>query len=247
MINHLTTILIVLLALLTCINGTVYYLNVQRQKKAFDALEAERAKVEAQKGKTYKENMEYAFTDSKGKRYFYFPDIKKLPLPLFEKLNELQTQLDARIPGPDLDKWVAAIEALVNSDASSKKIRTEIGYWIGVLKERRQLLFEPTILMEIAGLLYIREDENPAVYTVEIHKEKVAQFLADSKEGELLYDFFQHAGLSRYIPSQSITRENWKEYFQTMTAKVELFNQQTLRASALWSDAAQFMSSLEKT
>ena len=245
--SNLSIFFILAMALLTAINATFYYINIKRQKRSFDALEAEREKVEAQKGKSYKEHMEYAFTDSNGKRYFYYPDIKKPPLPLFEKLNELQAQLQARTPGPDLDGWLKALETLLNSDSSKNTIRTEAGYLVGMMKERRTLLFEPTILLEITALLYIREDEDPSTYNVELHKEKVQQIIKDSKEGELLYGFFQHAGLSRYIPSQVITADNWSEYFQTMTLKVEEFNQQVMRTTALFSDAEEFMSSSEKT
>jgi hypothetical protein len=172
-------------------------------------------------GKSYKSNMEFAFIDSSGRKYYYFPDLKKLPLPLLEKLNELQEQLGCKIPGRDLDAWVAKVEEVLN--CKNPKL-TDVGYWLGVLKERRSILFEPTVLTEIAALLYIREDENPAAYNQALHKEKFEMLWHDSQKGAKLYDFFQQAGLSSYIPSENITAANWSEYLNLIAEKVKQFN-----------------------
>jgi hypothetical protein len=183
--------------------------------------------------KTYKENLEFAFIDSGGRKYYYFPDLKKLPLPLLEKLNELQEQMTCKIPGKDLDLWIEKVEEVLNGKSKTKI--TDVGYWLGVLKERRTILFEPTILTEIAALLYIREDENPTNYNKEIHKEKFEMLWADSKEGGKLYDFFQQAGLSRYIPSENITKENYQEYLTAIMSKIEAFNSAVTQISTLGS------------
>lgn len=171
--------------------------------------------------KGYKENMEFAFIDGGGRKYYYFPDMKKLPLPLLEKLNELQEQLGCKVPGRDLDAWVAKVEEVLNG--KNPKL-TDVGYWLGVLKERRSILFEPTVLTEIAALLYIREDENPAIYNQALHKEKFEILWNDSQKGAKLYDFFQQAGLSSYIPSENITAANWSEYLNLIARKVMQFN-----------------------
>lgn len=180
-------------------------------------------------GKSYKDNLEFAFIDSGGRKYYYFPDLKKLPLPLLEKLNELQEQMGCKLPGRDLDAWTAKVEEELNS--KNPKL-TVVAYWLGVLKERRNILFEPTVLTEIAALLYIREDENPAVYNAALHKEKFDMLWADSKKGAKLYDFFQQAGLSRYIPSENITAANWNEYLTQIAEKVQKFNSAITAISA---------------
>jgi hypothetical protein len=195
--------------------------------------------------KTYKENMEFAFVDSLDRKYFYFPDLKKMPLPLLEKLNELQEQLNAKIPGRDLDSWVGKIEEVLNGNSDTKI--TDFGYWIGVLKERRSVLFDPTLLTEIAALLYIREEENPCVYNKELHKEKFELLWSDSQKGAKLYDFFQQAGLKGYLPSGSITQVNWEQYLQESMEKIEEFNSAVTRITVLQSEFAESGSSLKKT
>ena len=194
--------------------------------------------------KTYKENMEFVFTDSQNRKYFAFPDLKKLPLPLLEKLNELQEQLTSKIPGRDLDSWIVKVEEVLNGH-SEKKV-TDTGYWLGVLKERRSILFDPTLLTEIAALLYIREDENPCVYNKELHKEKFELLWSDSQEGMKLYDFFQQAGLKGYIPSGNITQVNWEQYLQESMEKIEKFNSAVTQISTLGSKFEELESSSKK-
>ncbi len=186
--------------------------------------------------KTYHQNMQVAFVDSQNRKYFYFPDLKQLPLPLLEKLNELQEQLNCKLPGRDLDAWLAKVEEVLNSNSQTKI--TELGYWLGVLKDRKEILFDPTLLTEIAALLYIREDENPSVYNEQIHKEKFNLLWADSQKGGALYDFFQQAGLSRYIPSQSITAENWQQSLTEIMEKINKFNSTLTQISTFASASA---------
>jgi len=179
--------------------------------------------------KSYKEYMEFAFTDSHGRKYFYFPDLKRLPLPLHEKLLELQEQLNCKLPGRDLDSWVGKVEETLNSNSKTKL--TDVSYWLGVLKDRRTILFDPTLLMEIAALLYIREDENPSVYNRQLHKEKFELLWKDSQEGGTLYDFFQQAGLRGYIPSGVTTPIDYQKFLAESKQKIQDFNSALSRIS----------------
>lgn len=187
--------------------------------------------------KTYKENMQFVFTDSLNRKYFYFPELKHMPLPLLEKLNELQEQLNSKIPGRDFDSWVQCVEKVLNGNGANKV--TDTGYWLGVLKDRRSILFDPIILTEIAALLYIREDENPCFYNAELHKEKFELLWKDSQEGTKLYDFFQQGGLKGYIPSGNITPVNWEQYLQESMQKIEAFNLAVTRISTLGSSVEE--------
>lgn len=191
--------------------------------------------------KTYKDNLKYAFKDSLGRSYFYFPKMEDIPLPLFEKLNELQEQMRCKIPSKDLDIWIKKVKEVLNGNSKTKV--TDFGYWLGVLEERRNILFEPMILTEIAALLYIREDENPCIYNEELHKEKFQMLWQDSREGAFLYDFFHNAGLSGYIPSGSVTRENWIQFLEEASEKMMKFKSAVTRISTLESEFKRLDSS----
>lgn len=184
--------------------------------------------------KTYKDNLKYAFKDSLGRSYFYFPKMEDIPLTIFEKLNELQEQMRCKIPSKDLDIWIKKVKEVLNGNSKTKV--TDFGYWLGVLEERRSILFEPMILTEIAALLYIREDENPCIYNEELHKEKFQMLWNDSREGAFLYDFFLNAGLSGYIPSGSVTRENWIQFLEEASEKMMKFKSAVTRISTLESE-----------
>lgn len=170
--------------------------------------------------KTYRAYLEFAFADSKGNRYYQFNDLKNMPLALLEQLNILQLEIESRIKGNDLDEWIAACKKIISS--GSKTSVADIGHMLGALEERRTLLMDPRLLMEIAALLYIREDEDPTVYNKDLHREKYLQFEADKKD--VLFDFFVSAGLSRYLPSAGFMPTEWDKYLKNQLVQIEAFS-----------------------
>lgn len=178
--------------------------------------------AQSNKGPRYKDKMRYMFTDSKGHDYFWFEDLNDMPLTMLEKLQELQMQLSAKIPGPDLDGWIEAVEKILNSEAKNKL--TQVAHFVEALKERRAILFDPVLLMEIAALVYVREDENPCTYSSDLHKEKFDMLWVDSKEGALLYDFFHEGGLRSYMPLKGVTRQEWPQSLKEQMMKIQKFN-----------------------
>lgn len=189
---------------------------------------------------SYKANLVYAFTDSKKRKYYYFPDLMHMPLALFEKLGELQEQLAARLPAKDLDALLDAMEKTVNDERNKKKF-TELGYFIGAAKEIRTITHNPTILTEMAALLYIREDEDPTHYNEHLHKEKFDQIWNDSKEGALLYDFFVQTGLKAYMPFNVTTTADWQKYLAESMVKIKRFKEAVTQTSILASESAQLL------
>ncbi|HWB64862.1 MAG TPA: hypothetical protein VG603_15200 [Chitinophagales bacterium] len=176
--------------------------------------------VYAHQSKTYREYLEFAFVDSKGKKYYRFNDLKNMPLALLEQLTILQLEIESRIKGPDLDEWIAHCKSIVSS--GSKTAIADIGHMLGALEERRTVLLDPVLLMEVAALLYIREDEEPTSYNKDLHREKFIQFNEDKKD--VLYDFFVSAGLSRYIPSASFTPQSWNQFLKNQQQQIKMFN-----------------------
>jgi len=188
--------------------------------------------------KSPRDNMSFGFTDAKGRNYYYFTDPKNMPLVMSEKMDELFNQLNSKMPSHDLDKWIESFELAINDEKKKFKL-SDVGYWLGVLKERRAMTLEIGVLTEIAALMYIREDENPTAYNEAIHKEKYDMIVADTKEGARLYDFFQSSGLGQYIPTASVARENWMQFTMGYKEKVEAFNAALTRTLALQSQLSE--------
>ena len=170
--------------------------------------------------KTYREYLEFAFADSAGRKYYRFNDLKNMPLALLEQLTILQLEVESRIKGPDLDEWIAHCKRIVSS--GSKTSVADIGHMLGALEERRTVLLDPTLMLEMAALLYIREDEDPTTYNKDLHAEKFKQFNTEKEGG--LYDFFLSAGLSRYLPSVSFTPLEWEKFLKNQISQLDRFN-----------------------
>ena len=175
--------------------------------------------------KEYKQHMHFAFVDSNGKKYFYFKDLKYMPLAMLEQVEELQAQIAMKIKQKDLDEWVDAMKKLLNGTSPNKI--TEAGYLLHALEERRTLLADPVLLMNLACVLYVREDEmmnSVYTYSEELHAEKVTQLTKDKTKGGSLFDFFAQAGLTGYLPSASFTTQDFAKFCKLMKMEMELFN-----------------------
>ena len=171
--------------------------------------------------KTYKEYLEFVFADSKGQKYYRFNDLKNMPLALLEQLTILQMEMESRIKSTDLDQWITHCKTIISS--GSKTSVADIGHMLGALEERRTLLMDPVLMMEIAALLYIREDEDPTTYNKDLHREKFLQLSDDKKT--TLFDFFVSAGLSRYLPSVSFTAQDWTTFLTNQERQIKAFSE----------------------
>ena len=139
--------------------------------------------------------LEAKFVDSNGKKYFKYKDDFDIPILRKGKLEQLLQELRSGISGDELGMFLDAMDKSLNKGQADV---AKIGFIITEMRDRKELLLHPDILFEMVTVLYIREDENPALIDEEIHVEKYNQFKKDSQGG--LYDFFYGAGLKRYIP-----------------------------------------------
>ena len=98
-----------------------------------------------------------------------------------------------------------------------------IGFLIKEMRLREEILLHPELMFDLVGVRYIREDEDPTVIDVDIHREKVEQFKKDSRDG--LYDFFYGAGLPAYMPYLKKLENELNEYWKESETKVRVMNQ----------------------
>ncbi len=125
--------------------------------------------------------------------------------------------LRAGVSESEFDLILEAMEKALNSGKKSEL--AQIGHCIIEFKKRKELIFHPEIMFDIAALRYIREDELPHKIDPEIHKQKIKQFMKDSEGG--LYDFFYKAGLNRYIPYLEKSENDWDEYILNSKIKTQ--------------------------
>jgi len=174
--------------------------------------------------------LEEAFVDSNGLKYFKYRDDMETPLVRLQKVQDFLFQLERKLSDKELSKLTEAMKfqmdrALMNSSHIDKMV----GYLaktraiIDDIALREEYILHPELMFDIVATLYIREDENPAEWSQQLHNEKVDQFKKDSAEG--LYDFFYNAGLNRYLPGLTSLKDDFQQLFNYQKDKIQARNQ----------------------
>jgi hypothetical protein len=166
------------------------------------------------------EVMKKVFVDSNGKSYYTPVNDMDLPIQRTRDLETKLMRLRAGLSDENLDLFFTAMEKALGQ--GKKPDVAMIGHLIIEMRKRKELLLHPDLMFDIVALRYIREDEDPSIVDLEIHKQKVTQFIQDSKAG--LYDFFYQSGLATYIPYLTKLESEWEEYWEESKMKIEAMN-----------------------
>lgn len=189
--------------------------------------------VFSSQSKDYRENLELAFVDSKRQRYFRFINMNAIPVNRLEKIMKQEDIIREgmkRSKGTYLDMWLETAKQTIEK---SKAIKNDMSLLIHSL-EQRSKLFDEDLLLELLALTYIREDENPNVFSEKMHDEKIKQFKSDlSQKAGGLYDFFQQAGLKDYLPSDVGIATDYEAFMKQQTEKIAKLTQEIQRTSHL--------------
>ena len=183
--------------------------------------------------KNYRENLEVAFYDSNRVVYYRFSDYKKMPIKRLEMITKMQEVIKEgmkRGKGTYLAEWIETCEITIEK---SKTPKADFGKLLYALKERSKL-FDENLLIELACLTYIREDENPNEFSDELHQEKINQIKKDLKnKAGGLYDFFQQAGLKDYLPSDDGMELDYEAFTKSSQEKIEKMNSELRKTTSL--------------
>lgn len=172
-----------------------------------------------------KGRLEQAFIDSNGLPYFKFTNDMDIPVLRKGQLNRLEQELYSCISDEELKGFIQVMEDGLNETDKQGHMKPNIGIigkMITEIKNRKQLLLHPDLMFGIVAACYIREDENPAEFDLEIQEQKVAQFKKDSVGG--LYDFFYSSGINELIPFLDITEEKFEEYLEIAQSEITAQN-----------------------
>lgn len=174
------------------------------------------------------------FQDSKGIGYHRYDDEMQMPI---ERMKEIQTcirEITNKVSDTDLVAFLDNQSKIIYGNEPADKKLEMLAKHNGILKERTEFsVAAPDLLMNLAAILYIREDEDPFVVSREIHDQKVAQFTADSRG--VLADFFYRVGLSAYLPSPSGLTTGIEQLLQhsaELTAKARTYEKHIAEATS---------------
>lgn len=158
-----------------------------------------------------------------------------MPIKRLEQITKMQEVIKEgmkRGKGTYLAEWIETCELTIEK---SKTPKADFGKMLYALKERSKL-FDEDLLIELAALTYIRDDENPNEFSEALHQDKITQIKKDlkSKAGGL-YGFFQQAGLKDYLPSDDGMDIDYEAFTKSSQAKIEKMNEELRKTTSLLS------------
>jgi len=174
---------------------------------------------------------EFAFVDALGRKYFKFIDDMDIPVIRKGQIQLFLTELSRGLDGNEtvmfldnMEKQIEAALAMPKNVAGVSKYLASLSHLVGEMKLRKENILHPTLLMDMAAVMFIREDENPFEFDRKIHNEKVETFVNDVSERIGLYDFFVQAKLNAYIPYLEQLTQDFKGLYQYLKTKIEAEN-----------------------
>lgn len=154
--------------------------------------------------------------DSEGNRYFSWADLESIPknrsnqLQNFAIFDDLKMTVDNLF---DLTNKIIETNSTLATEKNQKK-RVRLHAQIGALASEMQWrTTEDTpldIILNIASVLSVREDEDPNNFSRTIHEEKVAQF--EKEEGDGNFFFFNHKAFKAVKPSLIMSGDDMRKH-----------------------------------
>jgi hypothetical protein len=178
------------------------------------------------------EGLSEKFFDSEGRKYYSYDNDLDIPIPRLAVLQKTLMELKRAMTEDELEKFITYIEAALDEALKPKKgsvgVLARIGHITGEMRLRHEELIHEELLIKLAAVVYIREDENPGTCDEDILNQKVRQFIKDTASGGL-YGFFMQDGLKRYLPFVDMSIDEWENYLTSsqsrMKAQADLMNQ----------------------
>lgn len=170
------------------------------------------------------EKLSFIFRDSEGKDYYKYANDFEIPILRKGELERVLLEIESGLSASELGRILKAMKDALSETKGDRFVPNiaKIGFLIEEMENRKEMLVHPELLFEVAAILYIREDEDPAIVDRQILSEKIVQLKKDSVDG--LYDFFYSRGLSTYIPYLEKSEEEFTEYYELSRKKLEVMN-----------------------
>jgi hypothetical protein len=161
--------------------------------------------------------MEAIGVDSEGKRYLSWKDLESIPKSRANQLQNFAIFDDMKMTVENLFTLTNTLIE-INMKAASEtnmKVKARLHAQISALcAEMQWRTTEDTpvdVIMNIAAVLAVREDENPNVYSRIIQEEKVKQF--EIEEDNANFFFLNHKAFTSLKPSLIMSGDELKKHF----------------------------------
>lgn len=171
-------------------------------------------------------DLEHRYTDQNGVAYFGFPKDMSLPVDRLGKLYFFSELLHKGLSVSEdraiHDAMGRALEEGLQNKKTNAAVR--IGGLLSELEKRRQLVFHTELIINLLAVQWVREDEDPCVYSNEIQMQKVDQFkLEIEKVGS--YPFFQVPELIQLNSFFRLSKDEWDQFWKESQIQQEVLKQ----------------------
>lgn len=168
------------------------------------------------------DELEFAFLDLNGKKYYSFPESTAIPMVRLGKLEEYRVLMSSGLHNGVVTEITEQMEkilgGIVNTGLdvevkkhSSKNI-ANLGMLITELRERSKTFVPVELMFAFLSVQLVREDENPYTFNEQIHIDKITQLQAINDEFGGF--FFGRKELKQLIDLQSMSNEEWSAYWE---------------------------------
>lgn len=158
--------------------------------------------------------------DSKGNRYYSWESLDQMPKVRSNKLQDFAIFSDMKMTVESLFELTDKIMELNEKVAveKNKKVKTRLHAQIAALAQEMQWrTTEDTpldIILNMAAILAVREDEKPMKFDRLIHEEKVKQFSIEDQEGNFF--FLSHELFKTLHPSLVMSGDEYKKHWNNL-------------------------------
>jgi hypothetical protein len=169
--------------------------------------------------------------DENGKRYYSWDELDKVPKCRVDELQNLSLMDEMKLTKDQVFALCFAIienneKTLAEKDQKKAvMMRSQIDFLANEIMWRAENLTPTDLILEMASVVCVREDEAPDQFTVRIQDEKVKQFKAESQNGNF---FFVESKLFNTLkPSLVMSGEEFKKHWNNLIQQ-ELHNERRL-------------------
>jgi hypothetical protein len=154
-----------------------------------------------------KENLIFAFRH-KGVDYYQFPEYLSIPIDRLSKIAEYAKWITRGLDKKNLLELIDIADKTLYEGLSNSKNAAKIGYIIQEIRERENKCVNADIYYNYFASYYIREDEDPLIFSEQIQQEKAALFKDAS--GDINSFFFHLPELRELQKQSSISTSVWE-------------------------------------
>lgn len=160
----------------------------------------------------HKANLVFAFTDHAGNHYYKYHDDTLMPVGRIAIIQKFITEATRGLTKDELYRLLDIADNHIASGLTNPKNAAKVSAIIHEIRLREELINNEVVYLNYLASIYIRYDEDPNEFNIDIQKEKVEAFRKASRVTDEKSSFFFHLPeYAELCKSLNITTGNWSD------------------------------------